>query len=171
TVNGVTATRGTGDSHTGDSGPATKTFVDEIISIAPSATNAVGQPHTFTATVLEDLGDGKGYVVPVANQAVTITLTNTNGAAANPAGPFTGNTNGSGQFAVTFTSATAGQVLGNASSSFTLNGVSLSRATGDSHTGDSGPATKTFVAGSLRWKKVDEGGNLLGGATFLVTAT
>src|SRR5262249_41792676 len=50
-------------------------------------------------------------------------------------------------------------------------GVSLSRTTGDSHTGDGGPATKTFVAGSLRWKKVDGNGALLGGATFLVTAT
>ena len=35
---------------------------------------------------------------------------------------------------------------------------------------DSGPATKTFVAGKLLWEKVDQNGNLLGGATFQVTA-
>jgi uncharacterized repeat protein (TIGR01451 family) len=53
--------------------------------------------------------------------------------------------------------------------------VSLTRTTGDGkgETGftDSGTADKTFVAGKLLWKKVDGFGNLLGGATFLVTAT
>src|SRR5262249_34351155 len=99
----------------------------------------------FTATVLEDIGDGKGFVVPVSNQAVTVTLTNTNGAVASPAGPFTGTTNSSGQFQVTFTSATAGQVIGNTTTTFTVRVVTLTRATGDSQSGDSGPATKTFI--------------------------
>jgi hypothetical protein len=145
TLNGVTLTRATGDSHGGDSGPATKTFVDERISIAPNATNAVGQPHTFTVTVLENLGDGNGFVVPVSGQAVTVTLTSTNGAAAVPSTPLTGNTNSSGQFQVTFTSATAGQVSGNATTSFTVNSVTETRSTGDGQSGDSGPAVKTFV--------------------------
>ena len=47
---------------------------------------------------------------------VTVTLTNVNGATASPAGPFVGLTNASGQFTVTFTSATAGQVIGSAAS-------------------------------------------------------
>jgi hypothetical protein len=145
TVNGVTETRSTGDSQSGDSGPATKTFVDERISIAPNATNAVGQPHTFTATVLENLGDGNGFVVPVAGQLVTVTLTDKNGAVDVPSTPLSGNTDASGHFSVTFTSATAGQVIGNASTSFTVNGVTETRSTGDSQSGDSGPATKTFV--------------------------
>src|SRR5262249_36866041 len=104
-----------------------------------------------------------------------VTLTNTNGAVAIPATPLSGTTNSSGQFQVTFTSDSAGQVIGNASTTFTLNGVTLTRATGDGKGevgfGDSGPATKSFFAGSLRGKKVDESGTLLGGATFLVTAT
>jgi len=39
-----------------NSGDAVKTFVDAKISIAPNATNEVGQPHTFTVTVLQDDG-------------------------------------------------------------------------------------------------------------------
>src|SRR5438067_1378013 len=71
-------------------------------------------------------------------------MTESNGAVDNPAGPFTLTTDASGQTTVTYTSATAGQVTGNASTTFVLNGVTLARATGDSHAGDSGPAVKTF---------------------------
>jgi uncharacterized repeat protein (TIGR01451 family) len=173
-VGGVTLTRATGDSNAGDSGPATKFFEDAQISIAPNATNGLTELHTFTVTVLANAGDGSGYV-PAVNAPVTVTLTGQNGAVPIPESPLSGNTNASGQFQVSFTSDSAGQVLGNASTTFTLNGLTLTRATGDGlgEVGfvDSGPATKTFVAGSLRWKKVDGNGNLLGGATFLVTAT
>src|SRR5436305_14241630 len=78
-------------------------------------------------------------------------LTNSQGAVANPAGPITGPTNASGQLSATFTSATAGQVTGNASCSKTVNGVTLTRDTDPatakigSGPGGSGPATKTFV--------------------------
>src|SRR5262249_18361097 len=122
-------------------------------------------------TVLQNAGDGNGFVA-AANDPVTVTLIGQNGAVPIlESSSLSGNTNASGQFQVTFTSDSAGQILGNASTTFTLNGVTLTRATGDSHTGDSGPATKTFVAGKILWKKVDEKGNLLGGATFQVTAT
>jgi uncharacterized repeat protein (TIGR01451 family) len=170
TVNNVTETRSTGDAQSGDSGPVTKVFEDATISIAPNATNGITEPHTFTVTVLDNAGDGNSFVA-AAGVSVTVTLTGTSGAVPIAETPLSGTTNASGQFQVTFTSDSAGQVLGNASTSFTLNGVTLTRATGDSHTGDSGPATKTFVAGKILWKKVDQNGNLLGGATFLVTAT
>jgi uncharacterized repeat protein (TIGR01451 family) len=169
-VLGVPLTRSTGDGVSGDSGAATKFFEDANISIAPNATNGISEPHTFTVTVLQNAGDGNGYVA-AANVPVTITLTGQNGAVPIPETPLSGHTNASGQFAATFTSDSAGHVLGNASTTFTLNGVTLTRATSDTHTGDSGPATKTFVAGKILWKKVDEAGNLLGGATFKVTAT
>src|SRR5207247_2587994 len=65
----------------GGSGPAVKTFVDANITITPSATNAVGQPHTFTVTVQQNAGDGNGFVAaPVGN--VDVTLSNSNGAVA-----------------------------------------------------------------------------------------
>jgi uncharacterized repeat protein (TIGR01451 family) len=168
-VSGVSLTRATGDGNAGDSGPATKTFVDGRISIAPNATNGVTEPHTFTVTVVQNAGDGNGFTA-AAGASVTVTLTATGGAVPIPSTPLSGTTDGSGNFSVTFTSATAGQVVGNATATFGVGGVSLTRATGDSHTGDGGPATKTFVSGSLRWKKVDGNGGLLGGATFLVTA-
>src|SRR5262249_48767275 len=87
-----------------------------------------------------------------------------------PPGPFTGTADGNGQFQVTFTSDSAGQVIGNATATLTVGGVALTRATGDSHTGDSGPATKTFVAGSRRLQKGDEAGHLVRGRTSRVTA-
>jgi uncharacterized repeat protein (TIGR01451 family) len=173
-VPSTTLTRSTGDSNAGDSGPATKFFEDAQISIAPNDTNGLTEPHTFTITVLDNAGDGNGYVA-AGNVPVTVTLTGQNGAVPIPATPLTGTTDVNGHFQVTFTSDSGGQVLGNATTTFTLSGVTLTRTTGDGkgEVGfvDSGPATKTFVPGSLRWKKVDENGNLLGGATFLVTAT
>ena len=46
----------------GNSGPATKTWVDARITIGTSGTNKVGTAHTFTVTVEKDLGDGSGFV-------------------------------------------------------------------------------------------------------------
>jgi hypothetical protein len=170
TVSGVPLTRATGDSHTGDSGPATKRFVDAFVTIAPNATNGITDPHTFIVTLMQNDGLGGGFVA-ASGASVTVSLTNSGGAVAIPESPLSGTTDGSGQFQVKFTSDSPGQVIGNATATLTVGGVSLTRATGDSHTGDSGPATKTFVAGSLKWLKEDSHGNLLGGATFLVTAT
>ena len=51
-------TRATGDAHAGDSADAQKMWVNAAIVIAPNATNEVGQPHTFTVTVLQDTGSG-----------------------------------------------------------------------------------------------------------------
>src|SRR5439155_760525 len=106
----------------------------------------VGHPHTFTVTVMQNAGNG---YVAAANEPVTVTLTNQSGAVANPAGPVSGTTNANGQFLVTFTSATAGKVVGHASTTFSVAGVSLTRATGNSHTGDSSDATKTFVDATI----------------------
>src|SRR5262249_7147977 len=133
----------------GDTGEAS-VVVDAKISIAPNKTNEVGQPHTFTVTLLENAGDGNGFVA-AAGEHVDLTLTNSNGAnavldAANSTCDNAGaNTDSSGQCKIVFTSQTAGQVTGNANSTLSVSGVSLTRATGDSHTGDSGPAVKTFV--------------------------
>jgi uncharacterized repeat protein (TIGR01451 family) len=183
-VLGVSLTRKTGDSNAGDSGPAVKTYEDATISIGPNGVNGITESHTFTATVMENLGQGGGWVA-ASGVPVTITLANTNGSnyivtAVSDAGSttdnihFVGTTDASGHFSVTFTSTSAGDVIGNASTTFTTSdGVTLTRATSDSHTGDSGAADKTFVAGSLKWLKVDGNNNNapLGGATFLVTAT
>src|SRR4029453_1705365 len=95
-------------------------------------------------------GDAVTGFGPAANKTVIVTLANSGGATASPAGPFTLTTNASGQVTVTFTSATAGLVTGNASTSFVLNGVTLTRdtdpatATIGAGPGGSGPALKAF---------------------------
>src|SRR6185436_20565854 len=52
-VGGLTLVRQT-DGIDDNSGDAVKTFVDAKISITPNATNEVGEPHTFTVTVMKD---------------------------------------------------------------------------------------------------------------------
>ncbi|HXL44340.1 MAG TPA: hypothetical protein VN960_09815, partial [Gaiellaceae bacterium] len=112
-VSGVSLHRETGDSHAGDSADAQKLWVNAAIVIAPNATNEVGQPHTFTATLLFDTGSG---LQPAgAGQPVTVTLIAANGASPVPAGPFNLNTNAAGQVSVTFSSQAAGTVAGHAS--------------------------------------------------------
>jgi uncharacterized repeat protein (TIGR01451 family) len=122
-------------------------IVNANVSIAPNATNEVGQPHTFTVTVNQIVD---GVSSPDAGANVTVSLTSVNGANAVPSTPLSGTTNSSGQFQVTFTSATAGQVIGNATVTLSVLGVNLTRATGDSNAGDSGPATKTFEDATIR---------------------
>ena len=75
-----------------------------------------------------------------------------------------------GLCSVTFTSNTAGTVTGHASVTFSVGGVSLTRATDETH-GSSDDAVKVFVSGSIAWEKVDNAGALQGGATFEVCRT
>ncbi len=153
-----------------NSGTATKRYVDARITIGPDATNNVGDPHTFTVTVQQDDGltaaqggDGVTGFADVVNAPVTVTLANVGTAVATPAGPFAGNTNASGQFQVTFTSATPGQVIGNATTTFIVGGVSLTRDTDPatanigSGPGGSGPAVKTYVKPGIKMKKYTNG--------------
>jgi hypothetical protein len=148
-VGGVSLTRATGDSHTGDGGPATKTFVDANIQITPAtATNPVGSPHTFTVTVQQNAGQGAGFV-PAPNGTV-VHLSITSGAATFVAtGTQTQDvtiSNGLGAFTVVINSTVAGDNTIHASTTFSVGGVSLTRATGDTHVGDSPDAHKTYTA-------------------------
>jgi hypothetical protein len=141
-VFGVSLTRSTTGAP--NSGPATKRWVNARISINPDATNTVGEDHTFTVLLEEDAGDGLGFV-PSAGETVTVTLTNSNGAVAAPAGPFVGVTNALGQFQVTFTSATPGTVTGHASSMLSVAGSAPFTVETDGLAGNSDDAVKQFV--------------------------
>ena len=154
-----------------NSGPAMKTFVDATIAIAPSATNGIGDNHTFTVTVKADDGSGSGPQ-PVGGVKPAVTLTSANDATATNITDTcaSSGTSTSGQCTVTFTSNSGGTVTGTASVTLSVGGVSLTRTT-NGQSGNSGPAVKTFVAGSLRWLKKDNSGKLLGGATFQVCRT
>jgi uncharacterized surface anchored protein len=131
--------------------------------------------------VTKNLGAGGGWVA-AAGEHVDVTLTDNGGAVhSTPSGSCTtagANTDANGQCTISFTSNSAGTVVGNASVTINFGGnaTAVTRdtdpATPPGHgPGGSGPATKTFVQGSLIWHKVDHHSLPLGGATFLVTAT
>lgn len=165
TVNGIvvdTDPATVDDAGPGGSGPSIKRFVDAKITIGPPfAVNDVNDPHVFTSIVWVDDGNGTDLDGEMGNYdrwtgaPVSISLANSLGAVANPAGPFAGNTNASGEFATApFTSATPGTVTGTASTTVTLNTpqgiINIARTTDGSQTVigsgvfNSGPAIKEF---------------------------
>ena len=116
-----------------------------FITIGPGATNAVGDAHTFTVHVEadDDVNGGAGFA-PVAGLHPVISLSASNGAQ-NPV-PVASNTcattgtDAGGNCTITFTSASAGQVIGHAA----VDVLGLHRET----TGvapNSADAVKTFV--------------------------
>ncbi len=148
---------------------AVKRFVDGAITIGPPFdTNSIEETHTFTVHVRQNSGDGAGFVDVPDGTAVTVTLTPDDGATLDEvvdacASPGTIG----GACVVTFTSTTPGTVTGHASATFIVLGVSIHRETNGAIP-NSGDAVKVFIAGSLRWSKVDNAGRLLAGATFAV---
>ena len=145
------------------------------ITITPTATNGIGESHTFTVTLIKDLDDGAGPI-PAAGEHVTVTLTDAGGAsstlnaAASTCDNAGANTNSSGQCTIVFSSNTAGTVTGTATATLSLNGTSVTVST-DGSGDNSAPAVKTFVAGTIKWLKHDGSGQLLGGAVFTVCRT
>jgi hypothetical protein len=179
-VGGLSLTRAS-DGQGNNSADANKVYVDANITIGPDDVNGIGESHTFTVTVKKDVGDGAG-LVPVSglNPAVTLSPAASVAAGSVNTCASTG-TNAQGQCTITFTSNTAGSIVGNASVTvpITVGGVLVNvtrdtdPATGttSSGPGGTGPATKQFKSGTLRWLKHDQDGNLLGGATFRVCRT
>jgi hypothetical protein len=87
--------RATGDSYVLDSPDAVKTYVDANIKITPqTATNERGTSHTFTVTVLKDLGDGNGLTTPAAGETVSTKIINSLGASSTMTGGSCGNISG-----------------------------------------------------------------------------
>jgi hypothetical protein len=157
TLAGISVTRSTsGNSGPTGTGPAVKTYVDASIGITPNAVNEVNQDHTFNVVVKQNTGDGSGFVAVPDNTKPTVTLANFNGALAVPSSntclnPGTVN----GTCSITFTSATAGYVTGNASVTLVVGGVTLTRDTNaatsaiPSGPGGTGQARKDFVDANI----------------------
>jgi len=182
TVGGDQLTRST-DGVSPNSGPATKRFVDAKISLSPlTDTNGITELHTITATVQQDDGlaanaaggDATTGFGPAANgTVVTFSLTNLGAATSAfvPAGQNTCQTAG-GTCTVQITSPTAGTVNTHATTSVTVSGQQMTRSTGPNVAQTAGDdVEKIFVDGTLRWLKVDNLNNPLGGATFQVCRT
>jgi len=152
TVQGVTLHRESGDGYANDSADAQKQWVGAKIAIAPDATNEVGQPHTFTVTVSRDTGGGYVASPPVH---VTVTLTDSNGAANNVNAAAStcddagNNTDVNGKCTIVFTSPSPGKVTGHASANVPVDGTTTPVATDG--TGDNSvDAVKTFVDANIQ---------------------
>jgi hypothetical protein len=131
------------DGHGNNSGDAVKTFVDANIQITPlTATNRVGDPHVFTATVQVNDGSGAGYVNAPDGTQVSFTIDNGPGSFTTPNPCAT--SGGTGSCQITLTSAATGQTTVSAHVTTSVGGVVLTRVTNGTG-GSSGPATKTWV--------------------------
>lgn len=152
TVGGISFGITTGaDAETTGNESVLKTWVDATIDITGDDTNRVNDPHLFTVTVKKDFGDGSGFV-NAAGQVVTVTLTDTNGAAAvvddDPDTDTTcdDGTNSSGQCVVKFASASTGVTTGTASTTVTFGSLSfLVTTANDAATSANEDATKGWV--------------------------
>jgi hypothetical protein len=147
----ILLSRSTGDNLHNDGPNAQKTWADVRITITPDATNEVGVPHTFTVTVEQKDVDG---FAPVQDAPVTVTLTGSNGANPDPAGPVMDNTDSNGQVKVTFTSQTAGQVTGHACADLTIGQIPVTTCT-DGTGNNSGDAVKTYVDANISIAPLD----------------
>jgi hypothetical protein len=151
------------------SGEQVITFVDANISIDPvDDTNGIGEDHEFIVTVKVDDGTGDG-LMPYQGASPQVAIT----PAPNSGPGLCGTTDVNGACTVVINSDTIGTFTANASVNLDhLFGIALSRQTdGYAGPGGSGPATKSYVSGSLIWFKQDSSGNPLGGATFQVCRT
>ena len=138
------------------------------VSIATSATNVVGTPHTFTITAnaLGGVTPASIDIVPAITPAVVAPATTSNTCAA----PTYSNSNMTATCTVTISSPNPGTYTVNATATFNYgDNTPLVRSTsGNSGPGGSGPATKTFV--NARISIATAGTNVLGAAhTFTVT--
>lgn len=151
----------------GNSGPATKTYVDVRIKLAKDGVNEVGDPHPVTATV--EVNDGQGWVPAPAG--VTVNLTET-GPGSIPT-TCTTTADSVGTCTVDLTSTTAGVSTVHASVTTTVLGEIITRETStalNTAAGGSGDLTKRWVDGFVTI--TPDGVNEVGDAhTFTVTAT
>ncbi|MCJ7558876.1 MAG: hypothetical protein MUP90_18450, partial [Gammaproteobacteria bacterium] len=145
------------------SSTATITYVAARVSVVPSsAVNSVGDQHLFTVTVETNDGAGWTPAVGLIADATSFTLaftptdpdTITNGCA-DP------DTDQNGVCTVVINNASPGDFTLTVTVNTTVAAGEISIPVSASATG-----TKSYVAGSLTWFKVDQGGSALGGATF-----
>ena len=159
-------TDGTGS----NSGDAVKRYVDAKISIAPGATNRVGQTHEFIVTVKMDEGLGDGWQNAPDGTLVTVSLDAEHGAAVEDLNDECVDPGlSSGTCSVFFTSQDPGTVTGHASVTLTFDTtVEVTRET-DGVAPNSSDAVKVFVDAriSISPDKVNEVGDT---HTFVVTA-
>jgi len=170
-VGGVSLTRTTNDGKLGDGSNGVKTFVDANISISPAtATNLVATNHVLTATVQINDGSGAGYVLAPDNTPITFSIIGGPGTFVGSSSCLT--SGGTGSCTATITSNVVGTTEIRATTTLTVNTVTLTRATGDTHVGDSADAFKTWIPVSPTIQTTPGGTVVIGsGATLNDSAT
>jgi hypothetical protein len=124
----------------------TNTKPDAYIQLTPlDATNLINQPHAITATVKQN--SGNGYVNAPNGTLVTFSLP-----AGSPPAFFVNATNTctttNGQCSVSINSASPADVTIHATTTFSVNGIQLTRATGDGISLDGPDVTKHYITPS-----------------------
>ncbi|HET9728454.1 MAG TPA: hypothetical protein VFR41_03485, partial [Acidimicrobiia bacterium] len=152
-VGGKTVSRTTNGAN-GNSGPATKTWVDANIQVGVDGVNKIGDPHTVTGHV--NVNDGSGWTNAPAGTTITFSKASGPGTLTPTSCQTVTNT---GSCSVTLTSSVAGITKVNASVNVTVNTVALSRTT-DGLGANSGPLTKTWVDANIQIG--NDGTNALG---------
>lgn len=144
-------TDGSGDNST----DADKNYVDASIALSPQeATNDVNEEHEITATVTQNDGDGSDPAV-----GVTVVFSIASGTA-----EFVGDDNcvtgGAGTCSILIVDNTPGDNTIDATTTFDVNGISLTRATnGNFGPSGSDAAEKKYEAGIIIVQKVTVGGD------------
>lgn len=139
-VDGVLLHRTT-DGTAGNSGPATKTWVDANIQISPlTATDPINDQHTLTGHVNINTGTG-GYVNAPDGTVINFAIASGPGSLSAPSCTTSG---GTGSCTDTLTSPTVGTTVVNASTAVVVGGVTLNRIT-DGIGSNSGSANKTWI--------------------------
>lgn len=174
-VLGVSLTRSTGTGGL-NSADAHKTYVDAQIDVSPlTATNEVNSAHTITATVQQDdgipagaPGDAVTGFGPAPNGTlVTFSLLNNTAGAAFVGGVATCTTTG-GSCSVQINTSTPGGVDIHATTTFSVGGVSLTRATGTGGL-NSADAHKTYVDAQIDITPLEDTNPINEAHTFTAT--
>ena len=150
-IRGQVVNRVTGDNISLDGAPVTKTYVDARVLLTPqTATDTVGDIHVLTAHVDFNNGSGGGFVSAPAGTPITFAIdpSSTTGTFTTPSTCTTIGTTGS--CTASITSTLPGVTIVTAGGSFNVCTVAaacatVTRVTGDSLSGDSPAATKTWV--------------------------
>ena len=135
----------------GNSGPATKKWVDAKIEINPeNATNPIHSAHTFTVTVTQYPGDAISATTADISTLVSPIPDLINSTDCDSAVPFNSNV---ATCTITINSSVPGAFIAGATTTITIDGVVLTRGT-DGLANNSGTAQKIYEAGALKITKV-----------------
>ncbi len=167
TVEGILLHRTTNGSN-GNSGSATKTWVDANIQISPlTAQDPINDNHILTGHVNVNTGTG-GYVNAPAGTSITLSIQSGPGSLTTTNPCLTIGTTGS--CTVTLTSPTTGTTVIRAATDVTVGGVSLHKETNDGKGTDSVDAQKTWVSFTAHMTTSIHEGATDNGAPVVVTS-